>query len=166
MTVITKKDLDNRIDSKVAWLNTRSNITVDGLDKLLSQNILKTDSVFNSNDKELIALKNCGRLAYHINFIYDKEYPNSVFSVSFKINIEDSVNPKADLTNCLVKKGSIGYNIYDLDDEKHLEKWNKDKENSLWFENEVEEYLEKNPNPTQDEVIEILEGYAYNKIDD
>lgn len=164
MTIITRESLEI-IDRKIAWLNSRDNITVDKLDNTVSHYLIGADSVFNSDNRELIAMKNCGRLAYYVSYTDDKEYPHSVFSLFFKVNIEDSENINADFTNCLIEKGTISYNIYDLDDPDHLEKWNKDKECAMWFDNEVEEYLEKNPDLTQAELKEVLDNYNYNRID-
>lgn len=161
MTVITREDL-KRVDEKIAWLNTRKNIPVEGLDRLMAESILKTnDSVFNSNDKDRISMKNCQRLAYYINYVDDREYPNSVFSLDFRVNLEDSENIKADFTNCLVKKGSISYNIYDLDDEKAVELWNKEKEYAVMLTDEAEEHLREKPNMSQDELKELLEYFTY-----
>lgn len=161
MTTITREDLD-RIDSKIAWLNTRDNITVEGLDKLLSSQILKiglVPHIFNSDDKELIAMKNFQRLVYYLKYVDDKEYSNSAFCLIFEANLEDSNNIKPDFSNCLVRKGSLRYDIYDLDDKDVLEKFNNEKNLCVMLDDEIQEHIQNNPKLTQDELKEVLNNY-------
>lgn len=163
MTTITKEDLE-RIDNKIAWMNTRDNITVEGLDKLLSSQILKISlvpQIFNSNDKELIAMKNFQRLVYYISYIDEDnvEYPNSAFCLVFKVNLKDSNNIKPDFSNCLVEKESLRYDIFDLDDKDDRKKFNSEKKLCVMLNDEIQEHIRDNPDLTQEELKEVMNNY-------
>lgn len=161
MTTITKEDL-YIIDSQIAFLKTKTSITVKELDNILSKLILKTDSsVFSSNDETIIAMKNLHRLAYFVNFIDDDiEYSNSVFCLVFGINLEDSYDITPDLSNCLVDTTKLRYDIFDLDDDSKLEQWQREVSTSLMLNEELKEFLKENPNPSRDEFKSVLYNFT------